>query len=307
MGQLTNLTSLNLSDNQLTDLPVWIQKLAYIQSVDLRQNPLPIPPEILGDKNRLFDDPNPLADVLKFYYQSQNKSASTPLYEAKLLILGEGEAGKMSLARKLVDPDYELDKKETSTEGIEVIPYEFEQSDGQSCRINIWDFGGQEIYHATHQFFLSDRSVYALVVDARKENPNFYYWLKVIQLYGGNSPVLIIKNEKQDRPCSVNDRQLRSEFPNLEKSLETNLETNRNLDSIKATIERYISDLPHVGDRIPNPWANVRAVLENLTATRNYISIQEYREICDRYSITDPAEQNRLSQFLHDLGIFLHF
>ena len=62
-----------------------------------------------------------------------------------------------------------------------------------------------------------------------------------------------------------------------------------------------------MGDRLPTPWANVRAVLENLTATRNYISIQEYRQICDRYDITDPAEQKSLSQFLHDLGIFLHF
>jgi hypothetical protein len=25
-------------------------------------------------------------------------------------------------------------------------------------RVNIWDFGGQQIYHATHQFFLTKRS-----------------------------------------------------------------------------------------------------------------------------------------------------
>jgi hypothetical protein len=32
----------------------------------------------------------------------------------------------------------------------------------------IWDFGGQEIQHSTHQFFLTTRSLYLLVVDARK-------------------------------------------------------------------------------------------------------------------------------------------
>ncbi|WP_347242416.1 hypothetical protein [Nostoc sp. FACHB-888] len=30
---------------------------------------------------------------------------------------------------------------------------------GREFRVNIWDFGGQEIYHATHQFFLTRRSL----------------------------------------------------------------------------------------------------------------------------------------------------
>ena len=34
----------------------------------------------------------------------------------------------------------------------------------------MWDFGGQEIYHATHQFFLTRRSLYVLVDDTRKDD-----------------------------------------------------------------------------------------------------------------------------------------
>jgi len=33
----------------------------------------------------------------------------------------------------------------------------------RSRSVNIWDFGGQEIYHATHQFFLTHRSLYLLL------------------------------------------------------------------------------------------------------------------------------------------------
>ncbi|NJO90657.1 MAG: hypothetical protein HC831_18130 [Chloroflexia bacterium] len=40
------------------------------------------------------------------------------------------------------------------------------------------DFAGQDIYHATHRFFLSQRSLYALVSDERKENTDFKYWLQ---------------------------------------------------------------------------------------------------------------------------------
>ncbi len=44
-------------------------------------------------------------------------------------------------------------------------------------RVNIWDFGGQEVYHSTHQFFLTHRSLYLLVADDRKEDTDFNYWL----------------------------------------------------------------------------------------------------------------------------------
>ncbi len=31
-----------------------------------------------------------------------------------------------------------------------------------------WDFGGQDIYHATHQFFLTNRGLFLLVWNARQ-------------------------------------------------------------------------------------------------------------------------------------------
>ncbi|MEH2298752.1 MAG: hypothetical protein V7K88_06780 [Nostoc sp.] len=92
-------------------------------------------------------------------------------------------------------------------------------------RVNIWDFGGQEIYHATHQFFLTKRSLYALVADTRKEDTDFYYWLNVVELLSGNSPLLIIKNEKQERKREINERELRRGFTNFQETLTTNLAT----------------------------------------------------------------------------------
>ena len=55
-------------------------------------------------------------------------------------------------------------------------------------------------------------------------------------------------------------------------------------------------------------WANVRSVLENQAlGSDNYISLQDYRQICTNQGICDREEQNSLSRFLHDLGVFLHF
>ncbi|MGB3642406.1 MAG: COR domain-containing protein, partial [Rivularia sp. (in: cyanobacteria)] len=306
IGQLTNLQTLYLSRNQLNSLPETIKRLTKLEKLDLRRNPLPIPPEILGLKE-WYKDPGDVSEILDFYFRVQDPSETEPLYEAKLLIVGEGEAGKTSLAKKIEDENYQLNSKEKSTEGIDVIQWKFPLPNGKEFRVNIWDFGGQEIYHQTHQFFLSKRSFYVLVADNRRENPNFYWWLKVVELLSDNSPVLIVKNEKQDRQCEVNERQLRGEFLNLKEVLATNLDTNRGLAEIKKNIQNYISNLDHVGENSPLPkiWVRVRAALDN--DWHNYISREEYYQLCRINNLTDSKDMLRLSSFLHDLGVCLHF
>src|SRR6266536_3460049 len=147
-----------------------------------------------------------------------------------------------------------------TTHGIEVstllLPHPFLAT--PSLVLNTWDFGGQEIYHATHQFFLTKRSLYALVADTRKEDTDFYYWLNVVDLLSDNSPLLIVKNEKQDRHRELNERQLRAEFENLKEVLAVNLSTNRGLDKLKTEIEHYIENLPHIGSLLPKTWVRVR-------------------------------------------------
>ncbi len=258
----------------------------------------------MGSKD-LNQDPGDVDEILDFYFRVQDPAETEPFYEAKFLIVGEGGAGKTSLAKKIKDETYELQQNEESTQGIEVIQWDFTLPNGKDFCVNIWDFGGQEIYHQTHQFFLSKRSLYALVADTRKENTDFYWWLKVVELLSDKSPVLIIKNEKQNRQCEVNEGQLRGEFSNLEKILATNLETNRGLAEIKDAIQLYISNLDHVGTPLPKLWVRVRAALENNSG--NYISVEEYFNLCRVNNLTDRKDMLRLSSYLHDLGVCLHF
>ncbi|MEM9923344.1 MAG: COR domain-containing protein [Cyanobacteria bacterium P01_D01_bin.50] len=305
-GQLTNLQSLYLWGNQLSSLPETIKKLTKLKKLDLRRNPLPIPPEILGAKN-IDEDPGDVNEILDFYFRVQDPNETEPLYEAKLLIVGEGGAGKTSLAKKIEDENYQLKSDEESTEGIDVIQWKFPLADDneKEFRVNIWDFGGQEIYHSTHQFFLSKRSLYVLVADNRRENTDFYWWLKVVELLSDNSPVLIVKNEKQNRQCEINISQLRGEFTNLKEVLPTNLATNRGLAEIKQEIKNQIAKLEHVGIPLPTIWVRVRAALDN--DSRNYISREEYYRLCEINKFSDRQDMLRLSRYLHDLGVCLHF
>ncbi|RCJ25694.1 GTPase [Nostoc sp. ATCC 43529] len=318
IGKLTNLQSLDLSYNQLSNLLPEIGLLSKLKSLALRYNELTKLPSEIGNLRlaRLTFGNNPLQllppeirkkgvrGIINFYRQ-QLEQETDRLYEAKLLIVGEGGAGKTTLAKKIQDQKYTLQQDENTTEGIDIIQWKFLLDNNREFQVNIWDFGGQEIYHATHQFFLTKRSLYALVADTRKEDTDFYYWLNVVELLSDNSPLLIVKNEKQDRKREINERDLRREFTNFKETLTTNLATDRGLPEILNKIKHYISNLPHVGTELPKTWVKVREALEQ--DSREYISLEEYLNICQEYGFTKQEDKLQLSDYLHDLGVCLHF
>jgi len=89
-----------------------------------------------------------------------------------MLLVGQGGVGKTSLVHCLIHNN-PRDPNELPTEGINTDDWDVQgrkSTDGKFERINVhvWDFGGQEIMHATHQFFLTRRSHYLLVIDARR-------------------------------------------------------------------------------------------------------------------------------------------
>ncbi len=299
IAYLVNLEGLSLSENQITVLPKSITALIKLKVLDIKENPISIPSEVLDSEMAKL--------ILDYYFTTRDPNQTQILYEAKLLLVGEGRAGKTSLANKLLNPNYELKPttEDTSTEGIDIIDWEFIGTNGKPYKIHIWDFGGQEIYHQTHQFFLTERACYLLVADDRKENTDHYFWLQSIQLLSKNSPVHLIQNEKGDRGCTLNLKQLRGEFANLRDTHRTNLADNRGLPELQTALQREIEALIPHGIPFPNKWLAVRYTLEN--DSRNYIDYAEYETICRRHEISDRAEMHNLSRFLHDLGIVLHF
>jgi internalin A len=299
IGNLTNLTLLRLDSNKITSLPQSLKSLQKLENLHLQGNPIPIPPEILNRDNA--------QSILSFYFQTQDGETEI-IYEAKFIIVGEGGAGKTTLAKKLQDSKHVINPGQKSTEGIEIVPWKFILPDGTLFRVNIWDFGGQEIYHATHQFFLTERSLYTLVVDTRAENFNLYYWLNVVRLLSNNSPVFILKNEKQDRRSEFNEGELRGEFENLEHSVAANLANNKKLPDIHQAIRTHITKLPHLNIPIPKTWSKIRTGLENYAQqNRNYISIEAYYTLCETYGFRERRQMLEISKYFHDLGICLHF
>ena len=143
---LTALQMLNVSGTQVRDLSVlvplinrgcpvlWSFETWKGNGIYVHDCPLTTPPpEIVNQGN----------DAILNYFRERALGEVDHLYEAKMLILGEGGAGKTSLLRRLYQPDQPLPTEKESTKGISIYPHEFKLSTGQRFRLNVWDFGGQ--------------------------------------------------------------------------------------------------------------------------------------------------------------------
>ena len=122
-----------------------------------------------------------------------------PLNEVKLILLGRGGVGKTSLVNRLVRDEFDPDS--AKTEGIQITQWPVTVED-ETVRLHVWDFGGQEIMHATHQFFLTERSFYLVVLSGREgsEDADAEYWLKLVASFGGDSPVFVVLNKIELAP-----------------------------------------------------------------------------------------------------------
>ena len=270
IGHLSQLQELRLDYNQLTALPESMEKLIHLEKLFLHDNgALGISPEILGPTWQQVKEEvkaaNP-AEILQYYFRSRAE-ATRALNEAKILLVGQGGVGKTSLVKRLVENTF--DPEEPKTEGINItqwpIPAQGEGADGK-IRLNIWDFGGQEIMHATHQFFLTKRSLYLLVLDARKgENEgNMHYWLRIIQSYGADSPVLVVINKNEPpNQIDLNETRLGKDYaPNVLGFFKTSCSKGTGIAELRAAIEEQVQRLEHVHDRVPVSYFRVKEELE---------------------------------------------
>ncbi len=296
--QLQNLTSLRLNNNYLKSIPDGINLLHKLDYLYLFGNPIKnVQKELLGLTSK-----DNVCPIVKQWFLDKERGGESYVYEAKLILVGEAEAGKTSLSEKLREPSYVLKKDEPMTKGVEVQKWEFDYNDTQKFQANIWDFGGQDIMHATHRYFLTERSLYVLVVDVRAEKTDFYYWLNMIELFGAKSPVIIVLNEKHSFKKELPNAIL-SRFKDIIVGVfDVNLQNNEGLDKLTKVVKNSLKKLPHIGtEKMLNRWLSIRDIL--VAKTEPFISFEDYEKITK----LDTEQSLRISRILHELGVFLHF
>jgi internalin A len=301
------LRTLDLSNNQLTALPESLGQLKKLARLFLHGNPsLGLSPDVLGpvreDVAQVKKPAAPSA-ILAFYFGQRKRSAQS-LNEVKLLLVGHGRVGKTSLSKALRDVPH--DEKEPETPGIERHPLPIMA--GKSKIIaHIWDFGGQEFLHQTHQFFFSERSIYVVVLSGRQGRPmqEAEYWLRLIRTYGTGSPVVIALNQIQSHPFTVDEHFLQENYPEVKAVVKTDCDPRVGIEALRRLLGKLAGAMPSVREKIDPAWSRVRTHLEEMK--ESFVTFADYRAICARNGVMTPEKQEALAAILDCLGIALNY
>ncbi|XP_055684527.1 leucine-rich repeat serine/threonine-protein kinase 1 isoform X1 [Lutzomyia longipalpis] len=214
--ELSNLSVLNISGNvDVTELPPHMGLLSRLWNLNTRGCTLQDPLKAMIDskKYKTMD----IIGYLKSVYEDARHYA-----RMKLMVVGVQGIGKTSLLEQLRQEGPNRNKKPVdhwakrmghknintktsrginmSTVGVDIGDWVCEKklrghSQHGPVVFRTWDFGGQKEYYATHQYFLSKRSLYLVlwrITDGRRGLAEVLQWLGNIQARAPNSPVIIV-------------------------------------------------------------------------------------------------------------------
>lgn len=177
----------------------------------------------------------------------------------------------------------------------------------EQVRLNVWDFGGQEIMHATHQFFLTTRSLYLVVLSGRagSADTDADYWLRIVASFAPDSPVIVVLNQIAQDPFDLDQAALTQKYPNIRGFVRTDCADDVGLDELLAAILHTTGNLTDLRVNFPAAWFGIKDRLAGMT--ENYLTFERYREICQELGEHEGQAQEQLADYLHSLGIALNY
>jgi internalin A len=305
---LARVEVLNLSDNELDALPDWLKDLGSLRILSLSENPsLALPPEITGSEEK----PSPPAGVLDYYFRTHRLiGEQRALREFKMILVGRGEVGKSSLVDALHGKPFVPGKP--PTEGIMISDWQIDLPSG-SATAHVWDFGGQEIMHGTHQFFLTHRSLYLVVLDGRgdRQNREAEYWLKYVRAFGGDSPVFVVLNKQAQHAYDTDREKLSRKYGvPLDHFFRTDCSDSSSTDRLRAAIIVEANAMLSFGELFPTEFWPVKERLSEMRANgEDYLSEEQYRSLFQTAGMTEDGNQEYAAvlQWLTDLGTVVSF
>lgn len=198
LATLKHLTRLELDNcTGLTELNFPDAMLARLTILTLNNCNLADVPRELCRKGDFAN----VAGEVHAHFRALREQGAAHLSECKLLFLGNGRAGKTS-ARKALRGEA-FDKDENSTHAIQLHRW-----DVDGVRVNVWDFGGQDIYHQSHRLFLKTRAIFVVcwnpwedreaLLAADDEPRGLAYWIEQVCSQNMDAAILILRTHADE-------------------------------------------------------------------------------------------------------------
>lgn len=350
IAKLKKLTKLDLDNNSIGDTGATeIAKLKKLTTLFLHGNAIggdggrkllnafqnssivklyltdnPLCNELMNAEDFESDSAASILSAWASYKQAIEDGSSTKLNEAKLLVVGNEEVGKTSLIKFIVDGKPIPKNGRPETKGIDQYPQISTRNWHDHCdiKLNIWDFGGQQIYHGTHRYFLTSRSLYLMVLQDRRNDDErtVYSWLRTIQSVAGDAPVIIIINKSDEgkENLNVDEADIQLKFPQVCGFLRTSCENKEWARQSIKKLKQLIVDtlqtseaLSSIRNDVPGNWHTVKEYIRKTSSNARVMEMTDFGEICVNPNIIgdkpiiDKGEQEALLRQLDQLGIII--
>ncbi|MEM8642951.1 MAG: COR domain-containing protein [Cyanobacteria bacterium P01_G01_bin.54] len=304
IGLLYNLEELHIPSNAISELPYSLTNLQCLRDLNLNNNPLN--PELAAAYEKGLD-------AVKAYLREKAKG-TRQRYEAKLLILGDGNEGKTCVSRALRGLPF---AKQTTTRGVDVEPWTVPHPDhpndeDRQITLNLWDFEGQEINHQTHQFFLSTDSLYVLVFKCRDQFllDRAEYWLDTIRSRAPDAQVAIVITECEQRTPYIPQDRLLAEYSDLLTGdpwlFAVGCEDNSGIEALQQALQHRAADLPFMGREWPQTYEAAENQIKQEAEATSHVTRRQLHEIFADSNI-DAEGYEEAARSLARLGYITQF
>ena len=261
-----------------------------------------IPPEILIKDRAL---------IREYLALSGDKE---PINECKVVFLGDGGAGKSLIIHRLLNDGLILDDfAGDATPGIDICSKEYYIAPKNIEAPNIidlhfWDFGGQAIMYSMHRMFLTNRTLYVVVLNVRedRQNEQAMFWVRNIRSFAKYAPILIIANHiDENKYAKVRINRIREKYNNIvdvEYGSALKDSPSTFLEKIKDTIIDTVLSMETPYTELPKPWIKLINSVRNMP--ENYITSDVFYQKCFNHGISMSEEVlDNLIDWYQDLGV----
>ncbi|MCC5946361.1 MAG: leucine-rich repeat domain-containing protein [Bernardetiaceae bacterium] len=322
--ELRALEELDLSENQIAELPSDLfKKLPNLKKLSLQDNPIrSIPKELFQNA-----DEEKTCNNLRTYFHDGEVHGWDKNQELKIIVIGNGGVGKSTMVNRLINNEF--NPEYDSTHGIHIQNYDALQP----YNIQVWDFGGQDIYHATHRIFMQTKALFLVLWDWKTEqepeqiieengkenkyvNHKLAYWLSyVAQLGRGESKALLVQTKyARDGRKSVADiNDLRAKFQNIllqEAEISIDSAINDAKESGFLRLKRWIRDAIEDGEilrreELPKNWIAQRHTFQKMLTEKQQKYI-DYEYFEQNVATQGQFDTQVVLQWLSDSGVIFY-
>jgi internalin A len=290
-----------------------------LKELDLNVTHLNLPAEIVRTKNahKILNyyfhsaaplvspsptEPKSVPEAPRLAYRSQAR-VSQSLNEFKLVLVGRGGVGKTTLVNRLATDDY---KEFQRTPGVHITQWSM-TVDSDAVNAHVWDFGGQEIMHGTHRFFMTERALYVVLISGRegREDHDAEYWLSMVRSFAGDVPVIVLLHKWGEYRFELNRKLLREKYGQNLIFAETDSLTGYGISALREQIRQLATKLPGLRAVWPAAWQRVKDDLPQ--QKKHWLTFEEFLAFCHERGVTDRRDQEVLAESLHDLGLMLSY